>query len=326
MNYSVVKENLENLGSFLDDTAQKLQWSSVFTLPSWLQTWWYIFGVESEMFLRTVSRNGDTIGIAPLMKKENTAFFLGSTDVCDYMDFVVVPGMETDFFHKLMDELKKDGIVRLDLAHVRPDSTVVKHLQPLAESNGYQVKLTYEETSLETELPREWDEYLASLSGKQRHEVRRKLRRLNEAGLVEYQFNGDIKSVSRTMDIFLEMFKNCREDKAEFLTERMEAFFRLLADNLFEIGLLRFGILKLDSKMIATIMCFDYHNCIYLYNSAYNPGYNHLSAGLLSKVLAIQESIHQGKKCFDFLKGSEPYKYHLGGREVALYRCLIDLK
>ncbi len=48
-----------------------------------------------------------------------------------------------------------------------------------------------------------------------------------------------------------------------------------------------------------------------------------MSVGVLSKVLCIKDSIERGKKKFDFLKGDERYKYHLGGQEVRLYRCRI---
>jgi CelD/BcsL family acetyltransferase involved in cellulose biosynthesis len=92
-----------------------------------------------------------------------------------------------------------------------------------------------------------------------------------------------------------------------------------------QIGLLRLGVLELDGQPLAEIMCFDYNGCIYLYNSGYDPQYTALSAGLLSKVLAIKDSIEKGKSRFDFLKGAETYKYHLGGREVPLYRCQITI-
>ena len=51
-----------------------------------------------------------------------------------------------------------------------------------------------------------------------------------------------------------------------------------------------------------------------------------MSVGVLSKALCIRDSIERGKKRFDFLKGDEHYKYHLGGQEVQLYRCLIKLR
>jgi CelD/BcsL family acetyltransferase involved in cellulose biosynthesis len=128
------------------------------------------------------------------------------------------------------------------------------------------------------------------------------------------------------MDTFFRMFVESRQDKADFMTEKMRSFFISLADAMTRIGLLKLGVLELDGRPLAEIMCFDYNGCIYLYNSGYDPRYTALSAGLLSKVLAIQHSIERGKKRFDFLKGKEVYKYHLGGREVPLLRCQITIK
>ena len=74
------------------------------------------------------------------------------------------------------------------------------------------------------------------------------------------------------------------------------------------------------------VMGFDYNDSVYLYNSGYDPRYSSLSVGLLSKVLLIKDSIQRGRKRFDFLKGSEPYKYHLSGKEVPLSSCQITIK
>ena len=73
-------------------------------------------------------------------------------------------------------------------------------------------------------------------------------------------------------------------------------------------------------------MYFDYRNTVHLYNSGYDPEYGSLSVGLISKVMCIRDSIERGKRKFDFMKGDEPYKHRLGGREIPIYRCRIDLK
>ena len=72
-------------------------------------------------------------------------------------------------------------------------------------------------------------------------------------------------------------------------------------------------------------MGFDYDSSHYLYNSAYDPQFGHLSVGLLTKILCLKESIQKGMKKWNFLKGAEPYKYRLGGQEVPLYNCLITI-
>lgn len=325
MSYTVIEDSLDSLKSYRADSQQKINWPSVFVLPDWMQVWWQVFGTGAEMRIRTVREGKRVIGIAPLMVKDGAAFLIGDTDVCDYLDFVVTPGQEADFFNLILDDLKKSGIRQLDLKHVRPDSTVLTSLAPLAKSRQYGVETVKENVSLEMDLPSSFDEYLATLNTKERHEVRRKLRRLSEEGTIEYRFINEGAAMPDTMDIFFKMFVESRQDKANFMTEKMESFFRLLADTMAQIGLLRLGVLELDEKPLAEIMCFDYNGCIYLYNSGYDPQYTALSAGLLSKVLAIKDSIEKGKSRFDFLKGAETYKYHLGGREVPLYRCRITI-
>jgi CelD/BcsL family acetyltransferase involved in cellulose biosynthesis len=121
------------------------------------------------------------------------------------------------------------------------------------------------------------------------------------------------------------MFVESRRDKADFMTEKMASFFRLMANAMTRAGMMKLGVLELDGKPLAEIICFDFNECIYLYNSGYDPNYVSLSAGLLSKVLAIKDSIEKGKKKFDFLKGEETYKHHLGGKEVPLFRCQIAI-
>jgi CelD/BcsL family acetyltransferase involved in cellulose biosynthesis len=326
MGGTVNTDTLDNLDLYWRDTGQNLVWPSVFNLPPWLKAWWQVFGAGSEAYVRTVRQGANIIGIAPLRKMGDTVLFIGDTDVCDYCDFITAPGREADFLGALLDDLGKNGVRQLDLKLVRPDTTVMQNLVPLARERGHEVVTTPEDVTVAMELPPTWEEYLASLSAKQRHEVKRKLRRLREAGEVAYRSIQDEASVAGALDTFFQMFVESRRDKAAFLTAPRESFFRRLAANMAADGLLRLGVLELDGKPVAQIVCFDYNNCVYLYNSGYEPDHVSLSAGLLSKVLAIKDSIEKGRRTFDFLKGAEIYKYRLGGKEIPLYRCLITLK
>jgi CelD/BcsL family acetyltransferase involved in cellulose biosynthesis len=326
MSYIVSQDSLEGLSTRWNDPKQKLDWSSVFVLPAWMSAWMEVFGGGAPLFVRTVLQDGGIVGIAPLMMRDGAARFIGDTDVCDYQDFIVAPDRERDFCGALLDDLRENNVRELDLAHVRPDSIVVTALAPLAGARGHKVDLAREAVSYEMDLPRTFDEYLVSLTTKQRHEVRRKLRRMSESGAIEYCSVVDGAAVPAAMDTFFQMFVESRRDKADFMTERMRSFFRRIAAAMADIGLLKLGVLELDNRPVAQIMCFDYNDCIYLYNSGYDPDYTSLSAGLLSKVLAVKNSIEQGKSRFDFLKGAEVYKSHLGGREVPLSRCRITMR
>jgi len=326
MSFSVTQESFDSLASCCDDPSHCLEWNTVFVRPDWLKIWWKEFKPCSELYLGAVRQDDGIIGIAPLLVGEGKASFIGNADVCDYLDFIVSPGNETQFFTSLFDDLKQKGVNQLDLHALRPDSTAMTSLLDAAGERGYETDCQPEDISVEMDLPGTWEEYLEQLSSKQRHEVKRKLRRLTEAGKVEYRALEGKAAISELIDTFLEMFTESRADKADFLTGGMESFFRALADDLAETGLLKLGLLTLDSKPAAMIMYFDYNDTIYLYNSGYNREFESLSVGLLSKVLCIQESIRQGKKKFDFLKGNEVYKFRLGGKEVPINNCRITIK
>ncbi len=325
MSYTLAAESLDGIASSWQELRHSLDWGPIFVLPAWLQVWWEAFGGDSQPYLRTMRHDGKTIAFAPLLVRNKTASFIGSADVCDYLDFVVVPGREEDFFGLLLDDLKENGIESLNLGPLRPDSTVLTHLVHLARSRGHEIVCRPDDVCLELDLPATWEQYLSLLKNKQRHEVRRKLRRLRKAGDVEHRCAEVGDGVEGYLDIFLQLFSISGDEKAGFMNSRMESFFRSLARAMSQIGLLRLGVLELDRIPIAMTMGFVYNGSHYLYNSGYDPRFSHLSAGLLCKALCLKDSIESGVKTWSFLKGAETYKYQLGGREVPLYGCHITM-
>ena len=293
-------------------------------LPRWLRVWWQAFGQGSRLYLFDVRENKNVIGIAPLMVKEGRASFIGDADVCDYMDFAVAPGKERAFFTALLDKLNKDGIKELHLESLRNDSAAMTHLVDLAKGKGYEVSVTKENVSLDLDLSSTWEAYLKILTPKQRRETGRRFRRLEEEGDITYR---TVETADpEVLDIFFKLMRASREDKAEFMTPKMESFFRALAQTMAEAGMLRFGILGISQKPVAAVMCFDYNGKVYLFNSGYDPEYSILSVGLLSKLLSIKDSIERGRECYDFLKGAEEYKYRLKGREIGIFNCKVQLE
>ena len=68
---------------------------------------------------------------------------------------------------------------------------------------------------------------------------------------------------------------------------------------------------------------FEIERKFYLYNSAYEPELSRLSPGVVLVSRLIEESIEQGRKSFDFLRGQERYKYQLGAQAVPLNNVRI---
>ncbi len=323
--YTVTAETFDTLTSLWLDAGNNLHWGCLFVLPVWLKAWWNNFNAGFETYLCAVREGGQPVGIAPLMVRGKAARLIGSADVCDYLDCIVVPEKEQEFFSTIIRHLQKQGIVHLELSPVRPDSIVFSHLPSVAKSLGCGVLCTPDDVVLELKLPATWDAFLDLLSGKERHELRRKLRRLEEAGDIAYRIVENPEQVVTEIDTFIALFRQNRADKASFMTEQMVSFFRSISACLAEAHILKLFFLYLDEHPAAAVLCFDYHGTMYLYNNGYNNRYRSLSVGLISKVLSIKESILRRSKKYDFLKGAEVYKQRLGGTPVSLYRCHITL-
>jgi CelD/BcsL family acetyltransferase involved in cellulose biosynthesis len=171
-------------------------------------------------------------------------------------------------------------------------------------------------------LPATWEEYLAGLRKKDRHELRRKLRRLDDYGDYRLvQAGGD--NLQESLTAFLSLMEESKEEKREFLTPERGEFFGRMASAMNEAGYLRLFFLELDGERVAGSLCFDYGGRRFLYNSGYRLAYGAYSVGLLLKALCIKQAIEEGLSYFDFLRGQEQYKHHLGGQPLNLYRMTV---
>lgn len=322
---AVTCETFDSLAAIQSDPRSQLRWISPFVLPLWLKAWWQSFG-RGRPDILAVRRRGDPIGVAPLMIQGKTARLIGDVNVCDHLDVVTAPHEADVFFQALCDHLRRRGVDRLDLELLRPDSIVLREMAPAARRQGRTVEIAPKDTSLELALPESWESYLKMLTGKQRHELRRKLRRLDQAARYVFRTVSDKALVAEALEVFFKLFHSNRADKADFMQEPMVAYFRMLSQLLAEEDRLRLFFLELQGIPAAAAMCFHHHGTMYLYNSAYNVHYQSLSTGILCKALSIREGIRSGMKVYDLLRGAETYKRHLGGQPVILYRCTIELQ
>ena len=323
--YSVTEETFDSIKSLWLDPQQRLEWDCLFVLPGWLKAWWDNFASDQTACLWAVRHRDELIGIAPLIVQGKTARLMGDPDVCDCLDVIIAPGSAKVFFQNLIPHLKQNAIGRLDLGALRADSNIMRYLVPLAQDLNCEVACEAQEVSMELELPPTWGDFLYQLTGKERHELRRKLRRLNEAARINFRVIENATEVSQEISTFLALFKSNRSDKSSFMTDQRAAFFRALAAEMAGARILKLFFLDLDDTPAAAVMCFDYHATRYLYNNGYDNRHQSLSIGLLSKVLTIKDSIQRGKTRYDFLKGPESYKRRLGGKPVPLYRCRVHI-
>ncbi len=296
---------------------------SAFLHPVWLRTWFDEFGASCEPMLLVVDE-GDARGAAPLMRDDSRLTFMGDSEVCDFMDFLVDPSRSETSYDALWRRLCREDWTELDLWGLRADSSTRDQVARRAQQEGFEVTEQLEAVSPRLALPASWDEYLGGLSKKDRHELRRKMRRLFESGAsVNLRVLGDQGDVVEALEDFLRLHRISRHDKQEFMTPAMAGFFRRMASALAAEGLIRLFMLDVDEKPVASVLCFDAESCIYMYNSGYDPAYSSLSVGLVSKALCLRWAIENGKTSLDFLRGDEAYKYDLGARDQQIYRLVV---
>lgn len=296
--------------------------NTLFLLPQWQEVWWDAFRGGREMAGFVLNDADGIAAIASLSRVGPDYSLMGNPETFDYNDFIIRPGWEANFFAALLERLEKEKGQTLELPSLRESSPTLEQLPDLARRRGWTVEIAEEDVTPGLELPADWEQYLAGLSKKNRHELRRKLRRLEGTENWRWYFVKDAAAVDARLTDFLALMRQSDPEKAAYMTAEREAFFRRIAARTAELDLLRLYFLEMDGQDVAASLCFDYNGVRYLYNSGYNPDFSYYSVGLLLNALCLREAIEQGQSYFDFLRGPESYKYHLGGQNRSIYRMV----
>ncbi len=326
MTVSVRRESFDSVQQGWEDLLPRCATDTIFTTPWWQKTWWDNFGADRKTLILSASCDDGLFGIAPLMADGDTLTFWGDHDLSDYFDFIVPESRAQDFYPAICEHIADMEWQTLDLPSIPSGSPTLEHLPKLCDERGWHVSVEQEETTPKATLPKTWDDFLAGLRKKDRHELRRKLRRL-ERETAHRQYAADTatldsSALSDSMEEFFELLKASREDKKAFLTAEREKFFIDIARECAARDIFRLYFLEVDGARVAACICFDYGGDYLLYNSGYDPAYSRLSVGLINKALSVKTAIEEERRVFDFLKGNERYKYNLGGHDDPVYHLV----
>ena len=308
---------------------EKIPHRNPFLSPLWVEIWLRHFGRSLEPKLLLFRDDNEALqGIGHLLESADGGkkglSLSGSRDVWDYRDFIIQPGWEEEAFKSLPFLLKKDSFDFIELNSIAQFSPTAEVFPKAMESFGFRVSREIEETVINLSLPSTWEGFLEALNAKDRHELRRKIRRIEKEGPCEWVKATDPFSLDEKMSLFLELHRQSRRDKSEFMTAEMEAYFRDLARELLKKGWLDLSFLRFQEKEIAAFFSFDFAETKFVYNSGYDPDFSWYSPGIVLSAYCIRGAIEKGMEGFNFLRGREDYKYHLGGREEANFRLRAE--
>jgi CelD/BcsL family acetyltransferase involved in cellulose biosynthesis len=292
-------------------------------------TWWRHLGDRAGRLHLLAVQDGaaEWIGALPLYEVAGpdgaVLRLVGGVDVADYLDLVAVAGHEEAVWKALLTALADSDWRQLDLRPVPAASPTVALLPALAQAAGLSCRVEREERCPVIELPGSWEAYLAQLSSKDRHELRRKLRRAASAG-PRVEVARTPGGVAALMDSFIALHRKSKAGKARFMDERMEVFFREAGTALTAAGWGALWLLWLEERPAAALFCLEYAGAVALYNSGFDPAARALAPGVVLIARTIEDAIARGFRRYDFLRGDEPYKYGFGAAPTDVMRIGLE--
>jgi len=286
------------------------------------KAWWeYRGGGEwknPSLVLVTAHEDEKLIGIAPLFTSEydgqSALLLIGSIEISDYLDLIVRTEDHARFLTGLLDFLVSflpDSWSGVDWYNLPDSSPTLAALKAESTQRGWtHLEEMYRPTP-RIALNGDFDEYLGRVEKKQRHEIRRKMRRAEESGRGVRWYISDMKDVEAEIDVFLGLMEH-DQGKAGFLHDDMRGQMRAVIRTAHENGWLWLAFLEADNKRIAAALNFDYNNKLWGYNAGVNRDFMDLSPGWVLLGYVLQWACENKRTEFDFMRGDEEYKYRFG--------------
>jgi len=315
-----------------------------FLRHEYLQAWWQGRGggewADGELLLVTGrdEASGALVGIAPLFFTRNrdglpALMLVGSIEISDYLDLVVQTERLPEFVAGLFDCISgpqaPGGVPipawqALDLYNLPEGSPTLAAVEQEATRRGWRHTQEQLQPCPHIQLPGDWETYLNGIDKKQRHEIRRKMRRAEESEQqVRWYIAQDEAGLDGEMEAFLALMAFDPE-KESFLTPAMRQQMHQIAHAAFQGGWLQLAFLEVNGQKAAGYLNFDYAGHIWVYNSGLDFNFREFSPGWVLLGHLLKWANENQRQSFDFMRGDEDYKYRFGGVNRYVYRALIQ--
>lgn len=276
----------------------------------WHNLWYKTLGSDVESFILSIN---DT-HIAPFVRRGTTIYFSGGEEIADYLDIVGPNDSKQTAWHEIVKFIKNQGVHHIQLRNIPHDSETISFFRKHERSI-----IDKEDTTPIVALPSTWDSYKALLTKKYRHELERKIRKFErEHPQAIYE---ESTNPAADIDTFILLMEKDHH-KQKFLTDSMKKFFRLMTQEFSrDISLL---LLKFNDAPAAATLSFKTQKNYLLYNSGFDKECCQ-NAGFYLKAMSIKLAIEQGFTEYNFLQGTERYKYELGGVDFGVYSISMKI-
>jgi CelD/BcsL family acetyltransferase involved in cellulose biosynthesis len=319
-----------------NDLLKKSVSDTPFLRHEYQRTWWEHRGggewKDAKLVLVSAREYEKLVGIAPLFIAEyegQPALLLsGSIEISDYLDLIVSMDDHARFITGLLDFLASsitDKWSGLDWYNLPDSSPTLAALKTESDQRGWTHHEEMYRPTPRIALNGDFEEYLSRVEKKQRHEIRRKMRRAEESGRGVRWSISDMANVDAEIDSFLGLMEQ-DQGKAGFLHEPMRNQMRAVIRSAQENGWLWLAFLEADGQRIAAALNFDYNNKLWGYNAGVNRAFMDLSPGWVLLGYVLQWCCENKRTEFDFMRGDEEYKYRFGAVNQYVMRTKITRK
>ncbi len=343
----MAKIHIEIIRSLPDFESLSKEWNDLllhsasnvpFLRHEYLTTWWQTLGggewQQGELYIATGrTPDGRLAGIAPLFFAPNrqgvpALMLLGSVEISDYLDLIVPAELHADFFTSLAEHLASPLAPPwkvLDWYNLLGSSATLPEMERIAAHHGWSFSQEPLQHCPYIPLPGDFEKYLAEqVDKKQRHEIRRKMRRAAEhPEPVRWYIVDNPASLDDEIQAFLSLMANDLEKEA-FLTDPMRLQMRISMQAAFRAGWLQLSFLEVNGVKAASYLIFDYNGHLWVYNSGLDFHFRELSPGWVLLGHLLEWANQNGRQYFDFMRGNEDYKYRFGALDRRVVRSILQ--
>jgi CelD/BcsL family acetyltransferase involved in cellulose biosynthesis len=272
----------------------------------WIAAWLDAFAPEAEpLVLVARGPSGELAGMAPFLRERRRGvvrLLAPANDHSCRFEWALGPdasGAVGALWAHLRDRMRWDALLLRDVPRDGPTSTL---LEPLARADRH---LTGRWESMRSPWvalgggPAE-----ARTSAKFRSNLRRRARKLQEAGAVALRRADRPGDVDGALAEFLALEASGwkgRHGTAIALDRRLVGFYTRIARDAAARGALAVRVLDLDGRAVAVHLGMVHRGVYYLPKTAYDEGLGHASPGQLLQGEVLAECEARGLSRFDFL-------------------------
>jgi CelD/BcsL family acetyltransferase involved in cellulose biosynthesis len=285
-----------------------------------------------DLAARTTLRHQAGAALLPVPDSA-TAVFFGASYHADYATVLTAPDDLPAVCSAFAEYLAGQDLSCWDVVDLRrlragdpATDALFGAFEALADRAGWCLTREEEDVCPVLTLPagRDFEGYLDTLDKKDRHEIRRKIRRVEAAGPIELVRSNNSAG---ELEAFIELHQKRWGGEGLFpATEGGAAsrrFFAELIDDCAPAGYVELDFLSVAGRRIAAGVILDDGRTVYYYNAGVDPDARDLSPGVVMVAAYIQRAIEQGRTRLDFMRGNEPYKYGWGAVDEPIERLLV---